>query len=118
MTSGGLLRTVPAMRLLAPLLALLLAACSSPTSTGDASDAAASDRPAGWAPHGQVVSDPAECAAGLLACRRGEAPGRPAAPGAELFCARPSEGHCGACGVVCPSGLCVRGDAGVYACAP
>lgn len=107
------------MRSLAAALPLLLAACGAPTSSGGTPDAATSDRPAGWAPSGQEVDGPAECMPGLLACQRGGTPSRPAAPGAQWFCAAPSNpGHCGACGLQCNNGPCARSDAGTYACAP
>jgi len=106
------------MRLLAPLAALLLAACGSPASSGTP-DAATSDRPAGWAPSGQEVDGPAECMPGLLACQRRFNPRLPPAPDATWFCIRPAdESHCGACYVGCASAICNRSDAGAYACAP
>jgi hypothetical protein len=107
------------MRAYAPLAALLLVACGAPMGSGDPSDAATADRPAGWAPSGQEVLGPAECMPGLLACQRGASPGRPAAPDAQWFCIAPDNtGHCGVCGRQCLNGPCLRSDAGTYACAP
>lgn len=102
------------------LLALaLLAACGTPSSSGELADAATSDRPAGWAPSGQAVLGPAECMPGLLACQRGQTPTRPAARDAEWFCISPAtDGHCGECGRICLTGRCQRNDAGVPGCTP
>lgn len=99
-------------------LALLVAACGTPTTSGELADAAPYDRPTGWAPSGQTVLGPAECMPGILACQRRYDPRLPPAPDADWFCISPVQsGNCGACGNRCAAG-CHRNDAGVPTCDP